>query len=435
MISLAALNALPVSDFVATLGAIFEHSPWVAERAAAARPFTSRLHLLDAMRAVVQRAHADEQLGLIRAHPQLGARGRNRAQLTEASSREQRRAGLDACTDDEFAQLMRLNAAYVGKFSFPFILAVRGHGPESILASLGSRLENDAELERHTALTQIGLIGGYRLADAVSSPAGAEIAAMRERLVAAGSQGAAVGDRRPANVVREASESGIDAVTTGRTTSAGNQIAALLREWMLAAGLEVYDSGASAAAGVSAAGGASAAGGLSASGSAAWGSDGMIGAQQGDQPGGRQREQGAGESPRGRERLLVGAYRDRTTGALRRDGTLGSLIGIEVAQQVRQRHLASRFDLLVFAAPGDEGEQRGSVLTAAESHSSLNCAALTAADIESLAPLRSAAVSERGMAIVSEGPARMTGQVAQSPDVRTLERAAQRLEAILTAQI
>lgn len=381
MISLEALSALPVSDFVATLGAIFEHSPWVAERAAAARPFTSRLQLLDAMRAVVQSAPADEQLGLIRAHPQLGARGRNRAQLTEASSREQRRAGLDACTDDEFAQLMRLNAAYVGKFSFPFILAVRGHGPESILASLGSRLENDAELERHTALTQIGLIGGYRLADAVSSPAGAGIAAMRERFVAAGSHGTA-----------------------------------LLREWMLAAGLEIYDSGPSAR-------------GVTAS-----RSDSVIGVQQGNQSG-RSGEQGAREAAHGREQLLVGAYRDSTARALRRDGTLGSLIGIEVAQQVRQRHLASRFDLLVFAAPGDGGERRGSVLTAAESHSPLNCAALTAADIDSLAPLRSAAVSERCMAIVSEGPAGVGDQVAPSPDVRTLERAAQRLESILSAQI
>ena len=167
MISLGELNALPVEQFVALLGAIFEHSPWVAERAAGARPFGSRAELLDEMRAVVQRASAEEQLGLIRAHPQLGARGRTRAQLTEASASEQRRAGLDACTDEEFARLMQLNATYVAKFSFPFILAVRGHTPESILAALQSRLNNDAAAERQAALTQIGLIGGYRLEDVV----------------------------------------------------------------------------------------------------------------------------------------------------------------------------------------------------------------------------------------------------------------------------
>jgi len=169
MITLEELNALPVEEFVALLGAIFEHSPWVAERAAKARPFGSRVELLDEMRSVVQRASADEQLALIRAHPQLGARGRNRAQLTEASAKEQRRAGLDACTDEEFSRLIRLNAVYVEKFSFPFILAVRGHTPESILAALQGRLSNDAVSERHAALKQIGLIGGYRLEDLVES--------------------------------------------------------------------------------------------------------------------------------------------------------------------------------------------------------------------------------------------------------------------------
>jgi OHCU decarboxylase len=167
MTTLRELNALPIEKFVALLGGIFEHSPWVAERAAAARPFATRAALLDEMRAVVERASTEEQLALIRAHPQLGARGRSRAQLTEASAKEQKRAGLDACTDDEFARLMQLNANYVEKFAFPFILAVRGHTPDSILASMESRLRNDITSERRTALTQIGLIGGYRLEDVV----------------------------------------------------------------------------------------------------------------------------------------------------------------------------------------------------------------------------------------------------------------------------
>src|SRR5882757_7925659 len=204
MITLEALNTLPVNEFTSVLGAIFEHSPWVAQRAATARPFSSRLELHDAMRAVVQSAPIEEQLGLIRAHPQLGARGRKRLELTEASAHEQRRAGLDACTDEEFAQLLLLNTAYVEKFAFPFILAVRGHDSDSILAAMSDRLNNDVDAERHTALTQIGLIGGYRLADLVGSPAGAEVKAMRDRLVSSATS------------------------------------AALLREWMLAANLEVY---------------------------------------------------------------------------------------------------------------------------------------------------------------------------------------------------
>lgn len=168
MITLERLNALPATEFVALLGGIFEHSPWVAERAAPGRPFASRERLLEAMRAVVDAASEEEQMALIRAHPHLGARGRNKAALTEASASEQKRAGLDACSDEEFAELLRLNALYVDRFGFPFILAVRGHDPGSILANFRSRLGNAADVERRTALTQIGLIAGYRLADLVT---------------------------------------------------------------------------------------------------------------------------------------------------------------------------------------------------------------------------------------------------------------------------
>jgi OHCU decarboxylase len=169
MITLEELNTLPVEKFVARLGAVFEHSPWVAERAAAARPFRSREQLLDALCTVVHKASPEEQLALIQAHPQLGARGRKRTELTESSANEQRRAGLDACTDEQFARLLQLNAAYMQRFSFPFILAVRGHHPESILAALESRVGNDPEAERGMALHQIGLIGGYRLEGLVQS--------------------------------------------------------------------------------------------------------------------------------------------------------------------------------------------------------------------------------------------------------------------------
>lgn len=165
MIALDALNSMPAAEFVARFGAVFEHSPWVAERAAARRPFASRAQVLEAMLAVVEAASLDEQMALIRAHPQLGARGRKKAELTEPSAREQRRAGLEACSEEESAELLRLNAAYLEKFGFPFILAVREHDPRSILANFRSRLHNDADLERRIALTQIGLIAGYRLAE------------------------------------------------------------------------------------------------------------------------------------------------------------------------------------------------------------------------------------------------------------------------------
>jgi OHCU decarboxylase len=168
MIDLARLNEMAPGEFVAALGGIFEHSPWVAERAAAHRPFASRAQLLDCMRIVVLTASVEEQLTLIRAHPRLGARGRTLATLTTASQREQRRAGLDACSDEEYSRLLRLNEAYIAKFGFPFILAVRGHDPQSIIDCCVQRLDHDPLREHQAALAQIGLIAGYRLADAVA---------------------------------------------------------------------------------------------------------------------------------------------------------------------------------------------------------------------------------------------------------------------------
>jgi OHCU decarboxylase len=169
--TLEELNALPAAAFVATLGGLFEHSPWVAEGVVGARPFDTAQHLLDAMRQCVARAGPEAQLRLIRAHPRLGNRGPKPQVLTAASSQEQRGAGLEACSPFQYAQLERLNAAYFEKFGFPFILAVRGHTPESILEQCAERLERSAGTEQAAALTQIGLIAGYRLAQLLAPAA------------------------------------------------------------------------------------------------------------------------------------------------------------------------------------------------------------------------------------------------------------------------
>jgi len=168
MLTIEALNAMSVQQFTIALGAIFEHSPWVAERTAGLRAFGSREQLHQAMCQQVALASAAEQDALILAHPKLGARGRQRAQLTQASAHEQSRAGLDACTDEEFAELLRLNELYMSRFGFPFILAVRGHTPDSILASMTQRLANDPATERAMALQQINRIAGLRLSDCIA---------------------------------------------------------------------------------------------------------------------------------------------------------------------------------------------------------------------------------------------------------------------------
>jgi OHCU decarboxylase len=171
MLTIEALNAMSVHEFSTALGSIFEHSPWVAQRVAPLRPFSDRAALHQAMCRQVEQGSVAEQDALILAHPRLGARGRQRAHLTQSSAQEQRRAGLDACTDAEFAELLRLNELYMARFAMPFILAVRGHTPESILAALTQRLDNAVAIERATALQQIYRIAGFRLEDSVAAAA------------------------------------------------------------------------------------------------------------------------------------------------------------------------------------------------------------------------------------------------------------------------
>jgi OHCU decarboxylase len=165
--TLAELNALDQAGFVAALGWVFEGSPWVAERAWAARPFASRDALHAALVAVVQAARPEEQLALIRAHPDLGTR-LGRADLSAASAAEQAGAGLDRLSEAEFARFQDLNARYRERFGFPFIIAVRRHTRASILAAFETRLQHDAATERATALAEIAEIARLRLADVVA---------------------------------------------------------------------------------------------------------------------------------------------------------------------------------------------------------------------------------------------------------------------------
>jgi OHCU decarboxylase len=165
MTTLDALNRATPAEFVARLAGIFEHSPWVPERVAAARPFASVAALHDAMTTVVANAGEAAHLELIRAHPDLAGGPVPRGALTRESTREQRSAGLENCTPEQLAQLRTLNAEYRRRFDFPFILAVRGHTPASIIAALEKRLDNDRDTELRTALEQIALIARFRLED------------------------------------------------------------------------------------------------------------------------------------------------------------------------------------------------------------------------------------------------------------------------------
>jgi len=160
--TLAELNAMDRAGFVETIGWVFEHSPWVAERAWAARPFPGLRALHAAMVAEVERAHRVAQLALLCAHPDLGARAR----VSPASAGEQAGAGLDRLTAEEFDRLQRLNSAYRAKFGFPFLFAVKGSTKYDILQALERRLHSTPEEELREALRQVYRIAEFRLQDA-----------------------------------------------------------------------------------------------------------------------------------------------------------------------------------------------------------------------------------------------------------------------------
>jgi len=120
--TVADLNAMDRDQFVEAIGWIFEHSPWVAERAYAAKPFESIDALLAAMTGEIRRATIDEQLTLLRAHPDLGARAR----MSGSSTAEQAGAGLDRLSPVQFETLQRMNREYRDSFGFPFLYAVKG---------------------------------------------------------------------------------------------------------------------------------------------------------------------------------------------------------------------------------------------------------------------------------------------------------------------
>jgi len=163
--TLADLNASDRDRFVAAVGWIFEHSPWVAERAWPGRPFASAEALHAAMVAEVAAAGDDEQLALLRAHPDLGSR----AKMSAASVGEQAGAGLDSLTASEFDRLQALNAAYGERFGFPFLFAVKGSTKHDVLAALARRLPAAPGDERAEALRQVSRIAWFRLQDILSS--------------------------------------------------------------------------------------------------------------------------------------------------------------------------------------------------------------------------------------------------------------------------
>lgn len=164
------LNAAAPAAAVALLEGIYEHSPWIAERALAERPFRSLPHVKHALVKALAASSTDEQIGLIRAHPELAGKAMVSKTLTAESTNEQKKAGLTDCTPEEFAKIQQLNADYNAKFGFPFILAVRGPrgtglAKREIIETFERRVHHHPSFELGEALRNIHRIAEIRLDD------------------------------------------------------------------------------------------------------------------------------------------------------------------------------------------------------------------------------------------------------------------------------
>ena len=170
MLTLDQINAAAADEFVALLAGTYEHSPWIAQRAAACRPFASLAQLKLALAGVVREAGREAQLALVRAHPELAGKAMVSKTLTTESTDEQGKAGLTECNAAEFTRLQQLNTEYNAKFGFPFILAVRGPrglglDRTEIIATFARRLDHHPDFELAECLRNIHRIAEIRLDD------------------------------------------------------------------------------------------------------------------------------------------------------------------------------------------------------------------------------------------------------------------------------
>lgn len=166
-ITLREINSFDQISFVKALGSLFEGPPWIVEEAWQRRPFASANDLYQTLCTIMYEASVERQVELLRAHPDLVGRAALAGTLSPSSTGEQAAAGLDNLSAEEIATFTRLNAAYVERFGFPFVICARENKKESILAGFATRLQHTREQEIAIALGEVAKICSLRLYDLV----------------------------------------------------------------------------------------------------------------------------------------------------------------------------------------------------------------------------------------------------------------------------
>ena len=300
MTTLSDLNNCDGATFVATLHGIYEHSPWIPERVVGARPFATPAALKLALQGAVAAATEAEQLGLIRAHPELAGKAALAGALTAESTQEQASSGLNQCSPEQYATLQKLNADYNAKFGFPFILAVKGPDGkglprDAVIATFGRRLKSQRADEMAECLRQIDRIAEIRINQLLATELefGATIMGWAE----------VIGAWSDAD----------DGLTCAYLTEAHRNTAAQLATWMMDAGMQVQ---------------------IDAVGN-------VVGRYLSDQPDAKT--------------LMTGSHYDTVRDGGKYDGRLGILLPIAVVRHLHQRGEKLPFNLEVVGFAEEEG--------------------------------------------------------------------------------
>ena len=163
MDSIDKFNKLSKAEFISIFGNIFEKTEWIAERCYESKPYNNLDELVSKMMEIFENIEKERHLKILNSHPDLAVEKK----LTEDSKNEQKNASLNQCTDEEFVEFKKLNEEYKKKFTFPFIIAVKGKNKEEILNNFRQRLTNNINLEFEEAKKQAKKIASFRLSEII----------------------------------------------------------------------------------------------------------------------------------------------------------------------------------------------------------------------------------------------------------------------------
>ena len=164
IISIDMINKLSKGDFISIFGNVFEKTIWIAEKTFISKPFKNYNEILSILIKTYDNSSKEELLKIFNAHPELAVEKK----LTDNSRKEQNNANLNQCSDQEFIEFTQLNLNYKKKFSFPYIIAVKGKKKEEILENFKKRLTNNIKLEFEEAKEQVKKIAIFRIKEIIN---------------------------------------------------------------------------------------------------------------------------------------------------------------------------------------------------------------------------------------------------------------------------